>query len=562
MIAALFLAVSGSDAPVVPLDEGTWVRPSLSVLPVAVAPCVPTPPRRMLEEWRSEHPAKGKRKPTPPGEGRLRELAAGRDRMCEEVRREAEAGGKDWTGLPSQHRFDANPLPDDLETRAHEALEKGFGQLDRVLPSLAEPLGSWLSGSALDRARHLESDFQKNSMVAEKAHEDDIVAAQTARVRDAAWILAERIEGLQLRRTKAGWSISGRRRLGMWHFEAARSGFRQRLGREEGFETEIVDPSRAAAAAFGAGSFDAVLRGFEDFRFTAQMDSSSRGMRPAARIESDTEADLRSGRRFVYRERVREQDGSTRWEQVGYGFLESGSGDSWTLRHIGGRDPYDGLVAREVPGDLWWVLGVERTPWQVEGAGAGSGPSMRVDGTPVGWGLRGGWRGHVPGDLPGQFLYLDLAGSWNSLEGKVEETDGSWEYERRLGGGWMADLSAGWLRRWNLRRLFLVGGAGMGARWLGIAFSGEAGAAGTGGSGWDPALQQASGLSAWQPHLDLVAGAQLSATVASGLGFQVRWEAWSGAPDWKASGSSGDIGSLSGSIRPGRLSLCLQWVGG
>lgn len=568
ILAATILAVAAGDAAVVPLDAGTWLRPSLSVLPIAAAPCQPASTREMLEEWKADHPAKGRKKPKPPSEEELGARARGRDRICEEVRRGVEAGGARWTGLSAMHRFDANPLPEELDGRMREALEKGMPRLESTLPELAQPLREWLEGVAVDRAQHLESDFQKNSMVSEKAHEEDIVASQTRKVRDAAWILAQRVEGLRLHRAKGLWIVSGRRTLGLWRFRADPSRFRRAASWESAFETEIVDPSRAAAAAFGAGAFDARLLELEDFRFTAQMESSEKGWRPWARISIDTDTDLRPGRRFIYRERALQADGSTRTETVGYGFLEDGGasdrGTTWRLRHIGGRDPYDGLVAQEVPGNIWAVLGVERTVWESSNAPASSsGPGWHLDEPPEAWGIRGGWRGPAPGDLPGQSLYLDLSASWASLSGTFSDRDATGMVLRYLGGAWGLDVSGGWVARWNIRRLFFVGGAGVGIRRLGVGFSGTGGTEATsGGAGLDPEMFHANGLALWQPHVDLVAGLQFSATAYSGLGLQLRYEAWRGEPDWKASGGASDFRSISGSLQPSRLSLALQWVGG
>ncbi|HXP90527.1 MAG TPA: hypothetical protein VN931_06325, partial [Fibrobacteria bacterium] len=63
MMIALLLHLSAAQPADIPLDAGTWVRKSLSVLPVATAPCVPASAEEMRREWKEEHPQKGKRKP-------------------------------------------------------------------------------------------------------------------------------------------------------------------------------------------------------------------------------------------------------------------------------------------------------------------------------------------------------------------------------------------------------------------------------------------------------------------------------------------------------------------
>ena len=547
-------------APAPTLDAGTWVRPSLSVLPVAVARCHPASSGEMLREWKEEHPSKGgKKHPNPPAESRLEEMARQRDRVCEEVRLGTETGGKRWTGLPALRRFDSNPLPEDLEQELTIALEKGMGKLEDRLPRLASPLREDLAAAAVDRARHLESDFQKNSMVAEKAHEEDIVSSQTRRMRNAGWVLAQRVEDLRLSRRRGAWFVEGTRTLGAWRFDPEASLFRRKALWDERFQEEVVDPSRASAAAFGAGGFDSRLLSLEDFRFTAQLESCERGLRPSGRIASDTEADLRSGRRFVYRERVLEPDGATRVNAAGYGFLESGEGTSWTLRHIGGRDPYDGMVVQELPGDGWAVLGLERTPWERGGPAPSGGPRAELDGHPVAWTLFGGWRRNAPGDLPGQSLFADLSGSWVDLSGALRDRSATGSSSRSLDAGLSVGCELGWIGRWNLRRLFLEGGGGVGLRWLAIPLGSvrDSGEVSTAASFGD-----ATRLSCWQPHLDVLGGVQWSITPGSGIGLRCRWEAWREEPQWTAASRLGDFRPAQGGFGPGRFSLSLEWVGG
>jgi len=561
MMIALLLHLSTAQPADIPLDAGTWVRKSLSVLPVATAPCVPASPEEVRREWKEEHPQKGKRKPKPPSEEELRRRALDRDRLCKDVARRVEEAGSEWTSLPELHRFDRNPLPQDLEERASKALEHGMPGLEKELPDLAAPLKDWLSQTSLDRAKSLESDYQKNSMVAEKAHEEDIVGAQTATVRNAAWLLAMRVEALRLVRRKGVWSIAGRRTLVVWHFDARTSRFRRSGRWDDAFDLETEDPSRASYAALGAGSFDSRLLGLEDFRFTEQLEASESGLRPLALLRPHSIEDLRPNRRFVYQEQVLEPDSSTRMETVGYGYLETGNDQdtSWTLRHIGGRDPYDGLVAEEVPGNTWAVVGVTYGPWST-GNGGASPAAMNVQSAGPAWGLEGGWRFNTPGDLPDQALYADLSASYAPLNGSIvdQEVTFGTKPTRDFDAAWTVGASMGWLVRWPVRRLFLVAGAGAGLRYLAIPLD----AATSASSATDPAFFDANLVSGWQYHLDLVAGAQWSFSVGFGMGLQMGWEVLRNDPSWTANSHLGDFGVGAPSLGPGRFHVALQWVAG
>ncbi|HXP89309.1 MAG TPA: hypothetical protein VN931_00125, partial [Fibrobacteria bacterium] len=543
-----------------PLDAGTWVRKSLSVLPVATAPCVPASAEEMRREWKEEHPQKGKRKPKPPSEEELRRRASERDRLCKDVARRVESAGSEWTSLPDLHRFDRNPLPQELEERASKALEHGMPGLEKELPDLAAPLKDWLSQTSLDRAKTLESDYQKNSMVAEKAHEEDIVGAQTATVRNAAWLLAMRVENLRLVRRKGVWSIAGRRTLAVWHFDARTSRFRRSGRWDDAFDLETEDPSHASYAALGAGSFDSRLLGLEDFRFTAQMESSEGGLRPLALLRPHSIEDLRPNRRFVYKEEALESDSSTRMETVGYGYLETGNDQdtSWTLRHIGGRDPYDGLVVQEVPGNGWAAVGATYGPWSTGNGGNTLTPLEASQAGPA-WGIEGGWRGNVPGDLPDQSYSVDLEGSCAPIKGNIVDQEVTFGPKpvRDFDLAWTAGASVGWLVRWPVRRLFLVAGARAGVRYLAIPLD-----ATSASSTFDPAFFDANLVSAWQYHLDLVAGAQWSFSVGFGLGLQMGWEVLRNDPSWTANSHLGDFGVGAPSLGPGRFHFALQWVAG
>jgi len=387
------------------------------------------------------------------------------------------------------------------------------------------------------------------------------VGAQTATVRNAAWLLALRVEGLRLSRRKGVWFIAGRRTLGVWHFDARTSRFRRIARWNEGFEEDLVDPSRAAPVALGAGSFDSRLLGLEDFRFTAQLESSEGGLRPLALLKPHSIEDLRPNRRFVYKEQVLETDSSTRLETVGYGYLESGNDQdtSWTLRHIGGRDPYDGLVAQEVPGNTWAVVGVTWGPWSV-GNGGASPAAMSVQSAGPAWGIEGGWRGNVPGDLPDQSLYADLSANYAPLTGDLVDQEATFGAKptRDFDVAWTVGASAGWLVRWPVRRLFLEAGAGAGLRYLAIPLD----ATTSSSSATDPAFFDANLVSAWQYHLDLVAGAQWSISVGFGLGLEAGWEVLRNDPSWTARTKLGDFGVGAPSLGPGRVHFALQWVAG
>jgi hypothetical protein len=86
------------------------------------------------------------------------------------------------------------------------------------------------------------------------------------------------------------------------------------------------------------------------------------------------------------------------------------------------------------------------------------------------------------------------------------------------------------------------------------------GQAASAGAGPDPAFFDANLVSAWQYHLDLVAGVQWSISVGFGLGLEAGWEVLRNDPSWTANTHLGDFGVGAPSLGPGRFHVALQWV--
>jgi hypothetical protein len=186
------------------------------------------------------------------------------------------------------------------------------------------------------------------------------------------------------------------------------------------------------------------------------------------------------------------------------------------------------------------------------------------------WGIVGGWRVNTPGDLPDQSIFLDLSTNYAPLTGWMVESSGGSQYHstlyRQMDGAWTAGGAAGWLVRWPIRRVFLVAGAGVGARYMAVPLTGMAGTGGV-ASTTDLAVPQdafldADRISTWQFHLDLVGGAQWSFSVGSGIGLDVGWEILRSDPAWKVRTKRGDFDVGASGLEPGRIHFALQWVGG
>ncbi len=565
LILALTGTISATEPAPMTLDDGTWIRKSISVLPVALAPCQKTPDKELRSEWKQSHPKKN------PSKEDILALSRRNAEVCEDVRRNLDERADRFTEITHLHRFDHNPLEQGAEDRLRRELEhEGFrGRFEKALQrELGVPLVEILDRTALERAKSLESDFQKNSMVTEKTKTEDITANQTALVRKAAYLFALRIDGLRVSRTKAGWTVHARRQLEIWKFDPARRIFTPRASWDDAVGGKAFpDPEALASQVWTNSGFDSRILALDEFRFTAQFEEVvEKGWRPAAVIHANTDADLRVHRRFLYLEnRLVPGHGSVR-ESVGWGYLDQANtaDSSYRIRHIGGQDPYDGLVVEEVPGTSWQILSFSLVPGRSDNQPASvSGASVRFSPeSEMGVELRLGTRGNLPGDWPNQNLLIDLALQSQPVSAWLEQGT---PRPVEQSGTWMLGMGAevGWTVRYPIRRLALTGGAGFGGRWQMLPLHPAYYLTSASENVPSTPPHSFARLDRTQAWLGLRAGAQWSLSVSNGIGAEIGWEAWRSPGTW-STGGSGSSQEVSGGTHagPGPWRLSLQWIFG
>lgn len=585
-----FLASSG---PVErQLDAGTWVRQSLTVLPVSVQEC---PSYETFEQraWaRLGAEVLVMLRP------RARAEAREEKSFCDEARSGLIASlSGDWSRLTSMGRFDTNTLPADLVQKL-SAIYK-----DQPIPSFAATLGQLagdtlrglLADKALERSAHLQSDQQQNSAVATKMRTQDVVDEELALLRGSAHVLALRATWLDVRRPNSGKGLEFRAgfQTGIWSFDPVARTFAQEAAFERSDdETSHSGASAGASVGSSGGDFTNRFLDLQAFRFTTQILSGNEGwwLRPASKFSTNTAADLSMHRRFRYMETRAVTGGSDKQVQAGYGYVDRRNKEdsSWRLRHIGGIKPYSGLVLEEIPGNTW---GIFSGAWVSSTIEDKSDTNDREDDrwvsirhtSPI-LEFRIGARSNL-GNLAHNHFLFDLPIHFGSVAGALNQEYGS----MRTGSTgadsvlrlvsrmptsflWGIGLEPGWCFRFPVRRLFFTGGVQAGLRFNFISL------------GEEEVVDQFGRDQTWRFNEDdlpltkddarelmnidgtvsLRGGLQWSLTPWSGLGFEVMYDLLRGEGGQSyrtGSVDEGDWTSVGGpTTGQGRLRWMLQYV--
>jgi hypothetical protein len=577
------------------LDAGTWVRKSFSVAPGAVGEC---PDDEAFLKRAAVHfkigqlPLHLREEAWIKARGRAGQMKA----ACQEMRGSMERSlMRDWSGLLSMERFDVNRLPPELLANdAQFFLKQGTqGLKEKLQADLGDTLRSALAATALSRGRHLEADYQKNSLMSDKLKTEDLTESELSIVRKSAYLALLRVRKVDLvleehvvkekkgkERRESHWEGKAEMELALYSFDPVTKSFRlafqDQLSRSE---SEGSPASIGQQMASGAGVFSSRILELPPFRFTSQTISlDGNWLRPASVFQANTRADLRVHRRFRYLETQEGKNGQDRQEVIGYGFLDRVRGDSaCRVRHIGGQDPYIGMSLEEVPGTWWATLGYAWSEPQLSSdvpAADRNGERFYVRHLSPSPTVRLEIRGNAPGDGVYQYFGLDLAGSLGDAEGSLDQfRKDSVALSLPVTGFATGEMALNWGLRFPIRRLFLVAGlqAGVRGSWLFLGneqlthwdstrsrLQSTSDAAGE--TYWTDTrgAQDARAVDAW---LGLVAGAQWSLSVNHGFGVEWRWEALRGRSDWDITQSNGDgisVPSNEGGL--GKMQLIFQWV--
>ena len=462
------------------LDAGTWVRPSLSVLPAAVGEC----PSEEIFERRAW--IRYDAELFPPNRPRARAAARLEKDFCEEARAALAARlSGDWSGLGSMERFDRNELPDELrQILSNRFLAEGPSTFPETLrESATDTLRGLLAAKALERSEHLGSDLQRNSAVATKMRTQDVTDEELALLRGSAHVLALRAGGLDVFPAgRKGLRFQATFQAAIWSFDPIERRFAPEGSfAQDGNATSLSAVDAGASVAENGRGFAGNFLDLPPFRFTTQILSGHEGwwLRPASKFSPNTQADLRLHRRFHYLENRAIAGGSDIQVRAGYGYVDHryATDSSWRLRHIGGIRPYAGLVLEEIPGTTWAPVSVAWVSPTIEGRADtssrdGDDRFVSIRHTSPLLEFRFGVRSNL-GDLPHQHFLFDLPLYFGAVEGFLNEDLGS----RRFGTDtlrlraqmptsilWGFGLEPGWCFRVPIRRLFFTGGAQVGLR--------------------------------------------------------------------------------------------------
>jgi hypothetical protein len=475
---------------------------------------------------------------------------------CEEARDALnEALIKDWSGLLAMQRFDHNDLPPQRLEQVRTILTRSsLAQLGPALQSsLADTLRGLLADQAFARSAHLESDQQRNSAVAIKMRDHDITDDELALLRNSAHVLALRVDDLDAIRSSRGISFQAEFSVAMWSFDPVKKDFTLE-GAWRGSGNEDGNPSAAGTRlASNAASVASGILELPAFHFTTQIIGANEGsfLQPLSKLSTNTAADLVPGRRFRYLENRQDDSGRTTSTPAGYGFLQSrGDSDSaWIVRHIGGIEPYAGLVMEEVPGDGWGYFSYAQVPAELEGS-TDFGTSMgdrRVVLRHAGpaWEFRLGARKSIW--TPFTYFGLDLPVRFQDVHGAIVEAlapsrtsaPTSLYSARETGLLYGFGLEPGLHFRGNIRRVFLSAGIQAGVRmdWMGLSNEDR-----VVDRSWGehPDSSRATPLADddvnWLRNVEgvvsLHGGLQISLTPWSGLGLDVGWDWLLGRSGW------------------------------
>lgn len=551
IIPALFLfwtTTALAEASERTLDAGTWIRPSLSLVPAEVGNCPSeeTFVRRAiarLDAGRRRHLLEAAER-----EGR-QDLA-----FCQEARESLSRSLEgDWSGLLSMQRFDRNDLPSDrLDAVRQSVAGTPWQGLPEVLSrELADTLRGLLAQKALERSAHLASEEQKNSAVADKMRTQDVTDAELSLLRASAHVLALRVRGLDVQRTRDGTRFKADFSVAIWNFDSERRTFSPEGAWSAQDEVEGHSPNGSGAEiAKSSRSLAQRALDLKPFHFSAQILSGHEGswVNPASNFATNTGADLSCNRRFRYFENRADASGNTVTVPAGYGYLDRHTQDSlWRLRHIGGIQPYAGLVLEEIPGDLWGFLSLTQVSSRIDGDRNPSGDTVvHLRAASPLWELRLGTR--TPLGSSHSFFSLDIPFYFGDVHGvlSIPKRD-SVELGTLFGWG----IEPGWETRWNIRRLFFTAGAQVGLRMNTVFVSSAQ-------SGSDLEQANINWLRNFEGTLTLHAGASWSLTPWSGLGLEVAYDWLDGRSDWEY-GSGNSYYDADWSSLPGRTTGQGRW---
>ena len=461
------------------LDAGTWVRQSLTELPVSIQECP------SLETFEQRAMARLGAEILVPLRQKASFEAREEKAFCDEARAGLAANlAFDWSGLMGMGRFDHNDLPVDLARKLSDAFkgQTAASFADVLTRDAADTLRSLLAAKALERSEHLQSSQQQNSSVATKMRTQDVTDDELALLRGSAHVLALRATWLDVGRpSKGGLNFRAGFQAAIWSFDPVAKTF----ALEASFETRDDETSTSGAtagAAVGAAgrSFSNRLLELEPFRFTTQILSGNEGwwLRPASRFSTNTSADLGMHRRFRYMEVRATAGGSDRKVQAGYGYVDRRNKEdsSWRLRHIGGIRPYSGLILEEVPGSTWGPFSVSWVGSTIEGREQNpekdDGRYVTIRHTSPLLEFRLGARSNL-GNLAHNHFLFDLPLYFGSVAGALNQDIGTTisgsdtlRLTSRMPASflWGAGLEPGWCFRFPIRRLFFTGGIQTGLR--------------------------------------------------------------------------------------------------
>jgi len=575
LLLPVLAAAAMAQEPARSLDAGTWVRQSLTVVPAQVGDCPPveTFERRAFRRLNAE------------ALFRMRELARNQAHeehaYCEEAR---ESLGRhlegDWSGLLSMQRFDHNDLPPDRIEDVHQAVgvTPWPGMPEVLARDLSDTLRGLLSAKALERSQHLMSSEDQNSAVAIKMKSEDVTDTELSLLRGSAHVLAMRAYGLDVDRGRKGLSFRSNFAVAIWSFDPSTRAFAPE-GAWAASDAEGGPPGSAGAqvASVGRGVGQRIL-GLQEFHFTTQILSGNVGswIDPASTFSTNTGADLRLNRRFRYFENRENAGGSTVAVPAGYGYLdEHVSQDSvWRLRHIGGIQPYAGLVLEEVPGDQWGFISLTQVSSRIAGGAETLGVAQQEGTRYVGirsasplWELRFGAR--TPLASSHSFFSLDMPFYFGDVHGELEDVDGGKYGRDMVDAGLLAGwgIEPGWAWRGNVRRLFYEVGAQAGVRANLVFLSNSVS---TIDNNVDPSTTQlyqdnANWLQNFEFLVSLHGGLSWSLTPWSGIGVEADYDLLDGRTDWEVGTGNNlynaDWHSVSGpTVGEARLRFLLQYV--
>jgi len=571
------------------LDAGTWVRQSLTVLPVAVEDC-PS----------QDHFSGGS-----VGVDDVLGVVAG-ERMhdgsrtarsfCLEARNAVIATlGGDWSRLTGYSRFDNNPLPSALLQKLSQSfLMQGSNFTQELSSTIGDTLRAVVASKAQERSEHLRSSLQENSAVAIKMKTVDITDEELALLRGSAHVLALRVTGLDVDRmtNKDGRRFKARFHATVWSFDPVSKTFTQ----EAMFDKE---ESAREKTGFEAGNQVAENARMTDklldvkaFRFTTQVLSSKEGwwLRPASKFITNTSADLVVNRRFRYMENRGGGEGqSDKLVQAGYGYLDGRIviDSSWRLRHIGGIRPYSGLILEEIPGSTWgigaftWAPSLIGTPQDTNGRTSDKRHVTITHASPM-LEFRVGVRSNI-GDLPNQHFLLDMPFYFANVNGALNEDLGReirvtptgrdtlrLRAQMPLSFLWGAGLEPGWCFRYPIRRLMFTGGVQAGLH-INLVELGDEEVVDQRRveQNWDKddlplTKSDVRQLMNLDGTVSVRGGVQFSLTPWSGLGFELIYDVLSGQGDFsyrKGSIDDNDWTDVPGpTLGQGRLRWMVQYV--